>query len=106
MTHASTPGKNGLALDYNPLFFEGGTDAIAKVALQLDPIVRDGSAAPTSLFQIATESFQELRIVWQPVDDRNRLAASALLFHPQLRDRPIRNRLPAFFERLAALAIR
>ena len=49
---------------------------IAQVALELDAFVGRGASGSTGLFQVRRQFLEERRVIWQPEDDRDGLAAA------------------------------
>jgi len=60
------------------------THAIAQIALQFDAALDDGPARATGLLELLTQILQELFVLRQPVDDRDRLASTSLFLHSEL----------------------
>ena len=87
------------------LLFEMGAHPIAQFPLQFHAIFGNRPATPACFLQLAAEGFQERLVVRQAKDHGDGLAAAAFLFHAQLGDDAIGNRLFTGCERLAALAI-
>src|SRR5262245_66534770 len=58
--------------------------AIAQIALQFDAALDDGPARATGLLELLTQILQELIVLRQPVDDRDRLTSTSLFLHSEL----------------------
>src|SRR4026209_2811523 len=101
----TTVQNDGSPFHHEPLRLQVSAHAIAQVALQLHAVVGRRSAAAAGFLQIAAKTLEELGVVRETVNNGDRLPAATLLFHAQLCNDAIGYGFPAFFERLAALAI-
>src|SRR5215831_12568050 len=72
--------RAALTLNHVPFLFEKRSDAIAKIALQLDGAVQNGAARAARALQLLGQFLDEGGIPRQTVDDGHGLAAAAFLF--------------------------
>ena len=87
------PCRTILPFDQPTLLAQVLADAITQVALQLDRISGNCAAGATATLQLLGELRQESLVIGQIVDDRDCFPATPLLFHAQLGDDAVRDRL-------------